>query len=83
MGIESVEAYGRRMNDHIEPCGLLQVTQAEIINVKQDIVTLFKRVDRLPTWTVFYISGITGLLGASSTAIYFLLKELSAHILVP
>jgi hypothetical protein len=66
------QAYARRMTDHIEPCGLLQVVQSEVVNIKEDIGVLYKRVDRLPTWMVMLFSATTGTLGAAITAIYFL-----------
>ena len=64
--------FHRRATDHIEPCGLLQVAQANIIDMKEDISLLFKRVDRLPPWMVFLFSATTAALAASITAIYFL-----------
>jgi len=69
--------YGRRANDHYEPCGLLQVAQSEIINIKQDIDVLYKRVDRLPNWMVMLWGVTTAALGAAVSAIYFLLDQLS------
>jgi len=71
--------YGRRASDHIEPCGLLQVAQSEIINIKQDVDVLYKRVDRLPNWMVMLWGVTTAALGAAMSAIYFLLDQLS-HI---
>ena len=64
------------VNDHVEPCGLLQVAQAEIVNIKEDIGILYKRVDRLPNWMVFLFSATTGLLGAALTAIFFLMERI-------
>lgn len=67
----------RRASDHVEPCGLLQVVQAEVMNIKEDIGVLYKRVDRLPNWMVFLFSATTGALGASLTAIFFLADRLA------
>lgn len=73
----ATEEMGRRMTDHIEPCGLLQVMQSEVVNIKEDIGVLYKRVDRLPNWMVFLWGSLTAALGAALTAIYFLLERLS------
>ena len=68
--------YSRRIGDHIEPCGLLQVVQSEVINIKEDVGVLYKRVDRLPNWMVLLYAATTGTLGASLTAIFFLANRL-------
>lgn len=65
--------------NHVEPCGLLQVAQSEIVNIKSDVSILFKRVDRLPTWMVMLFAATTACLGASLTAIYFLIGMLTAR----
>jgi len=70
------EPYGRRQADHYEPCGLLQVVQSEVVNIKEDISVLYKRVDRLPNWMVFLFSATTACLGATLTTVYFLLQQL-------
>ena len=71
------EHHQRRLGDHIEPCGLLQVVQAEIVNIKDDVGVLYKRVDRLPNWMVFLFSATTASLGAAMSAIYFLAARIS------
>lgn len=71
MGLED----GRRAADHIQPCGPLQVAQSEIVNIKEDISLIYKRVDRLPNWMVFLFSATTAALGSSLTAIYFLAQR--------
>jgi len=68
----------RRSSDHVEPCGLLQVVQAEIVNIKDDVSILYKRVDRLPNWMVFLFSATTASLGGAVTAIYFLASRITA-----
>ena len=64
-----------RATDHVKPCGLLQVVQAEIINMKDDINVLYTRVDRLPNWMVFLFSAVCSCLAASVTSILFLLDR--------
>lgn len=61
----AADEYGRRASDHVEPCGLLQVVQAEVVNIKDDVSILYKRVDRLPNWMVFLWGATTASLGAS------------------
>jgi len=70
------EDFGRRATDHIEPCGLLQVANAEITNIKEDVGILYKRVDRLPNWMVMLWGVTTATLGGALTAIYFLAGQL-------
>ena len=72
MSDDAAHLIGRRTQDHIEPCGLLQVVQAEMINVKEDVGILYKRVDRLPNWMVMLFATTTSALGAAITAIFFL-----------
>ncbi|MHB1324000.1 MAG: hypothetical protein ACYCXZ_06620 [Coriobacteriia bacterium] len=73
----TAEDFGRRANDHIEPCGLLQVANSEIVNLKEDVSVLYKRVDRLPNWMVMLWGVTTAALGGALTAIFFLANRLS------
>ncbi|MDZ4181162.1 MAG: hypothetical protein U1E29_18320 [Coriobacteriia bacterium] len=67
---------GRRLGDHIEPCGLLQVVQSEVVNIKEDVGILYKRVDRLPNWMVMLWGVTMATLGGSFTAVIFLAGKL-------
>jgi len=73
----AVDDFGRRASDHLEPCGLLQVANTEIVNMKEDIGVLYKRVDRLPNWMVMLWGVTTATLGGALSAIFFLANQLS------
>jgi len=73
--VTPADSYAARV-DHVAPCGLLQVANAEIVNLKSDVDVLFKRVDRLPNWMVMLWGVTTASLGAALTAIYFLANRL-------
>jgi len=77
--MSSAEAgeFGRRASDHIEPCGLLQVANANIVNMQEDIGVLYKQVDRLPNWMVMLWAATTAALGGALTAIFFLAGQLT------
>jgi hypothetical protein len=77
MSDDAVHLTGRRAQDHVEPCGLLQVVQSEVLNLKEDVGILYKRVDRLPNWMVMLFAATTASLGATITAIFFLWNMLA------
>jgi hypothetical protein len=67
---------GRRMTDHIEPCGELKVVMSEVGNLKSAEVEQWQAINalrnRLPTWATLGISLMAAGLASAITVIVML-----------